>query len=281
MLSMLCVVVVFGAHSLIDWTWYVPGNACVALLCAGWLAGRGELAPAVAGNAASNARAARERRPVRPGAPRRQSAWPQPTYTRMLVAGAVLVAALLAMWSQWQPQRSEEAAQQADAQLEAHRQGAATAAADSAVSRDPLSLGARFTLANVQEQAGERRLARATLERAVRVQPSNPESWLALGRYELGNDAPAAAVGALQAAIYLDPELIAPEAIADGRRKAIETQNDYIQALRAAATQRQAAHAARAATLKSAREAHARAARRARRAARRRSARGSARSGTR
>ena len=25
MLCMLCMVVVFGAHSLIDWTWYVPG----------------------------------------------------------------------------------------------------------------------------------------------------------------------------------------------------------------------------------------------------------------
>ena len=43
MLSMLCLVVVFGIHSLADWTWYVPGNACVALLCAGWLAGRGPL----------------------------------------------------------------------------------------------------------------------------------------------------------------------------------------------------------------------------------------------
>ena len=40
---MLCLVVVFGVHSLVDWTWYVPGNACVALLCAGWLAGRGPL----------------------------------------------------------------------------------------------------------------------------------------------------------------------------------------------------------------------------------------------
>jgi O-antigen ligase/Tfp pilus assembly protein PilF len=278
MLSMLCVVVVFGAHSLIDWTWYVPGNACVALLCAGWLAGRGELAPAAgAGDPAPSARAARERPPASAGALRWPSAWPQPTYTRMAVAGAVVVAALLAMWSQWQPQRSEEAAQQADAQLEAHHQAAATAAADSAVSRDPLSIGALFTLANVQEQSGQQQLARATLERAVRTQPSNPESWLALGRYELQDDDPAAAVGALQAAIYLDPELIAPEAIADGRRKAIETQNDYIQALRAAAAQREA-HAA---TLKSAREARARAARRARRAARRRSARGSARSETR
>ena len=43
MLSMLCLVVVFGVHSLVDWTWYVPGDAFVALLCAGWLAGRGPL----------------------------------------------------------------------------------------------------------------------------------------------------------------------------------------------------------------------------------------------
>jgi tetratricopeptide (TPR) repeat protein len=255
MLSMLCVVVVFGAHSLIDWTWYVPGNACVALLCAGWVAGRGELREAAAGGV-----------------------WSRPSYTRMSVAAAVLVAALLAMWSQWQPQRSEEAAQQADAQLEAHHRGAATAAADSAVSRDPLSIGALFTLANVQQKGGQPRLARATLEHAVRIQPSNPESWLALGRYQLQDGDPAAAVGALQAAIYLDPELIAPEAIADGHRKAIETQNDYIQALRAVAAQKQAA---RAASLKSASEARARAAQRARRIARRRSAPGSARSRTR
>ncbi len=39
MLSMLCLVVVFGVHSFVDWTWYVPGDAFVALLCAGWLAG--------------------------------------------------------------------------------------------------------------------------------------------------------------------------------------------------------------------------------------------------
>ena len=43
LLSMLCLVAVFGVHSFVDWTWYVPGDACVALLCAGWLAGRGPL----------------------------------------------------------------------------------------------------------------------------------------------------------------------------------------------------------------------------------------------
>src|SRR4029077_1766086 len=43
MLTMLAVVVVFGAHSAIDWTCFVPGTPIPALLCAGWLAGRGPL----------------------------------------------------------------------------------------------------------------------------------------------------------------------------------------------------------------------------------------------
>jgi tetratricopeptide (TPR) repeat protein len=222
MLSMLCLVVVFGAHSLIDWTWYVPGNACVALLCAGWLAGRGELVAA----------------PGSPAAWRWPQAWPQPSRTRAAVAGAAVVAALLAMWSQWQPQRSEEAAQQADGQLKAHHEAAALAAADSAVSRDPLSIWALFTLANVHNGAGQPRLAQATLEKAVRIQPSNPQAWLALGRYELQDGDAAAAVGALQAAVYLNPAWISAEAIADGRRTAIETQNDYIQALRSVSESR-------------------------------------------
>ena len=34
------VAVVFGVHSTIDWTWFVPGNVVPALLCAGWVASR-------------------------------------------------------------------------------------------------------------------------------------------------------------------------------------------------------------------------------------------------
>ena len=73
LLSMLCVVIVFGVHSLIDWTWYVPGNACVALLCAGWLAGRGPLAAGVASTTAAPA-GKREQRPQPPPAYREGSA---------------------------------------------------------------------------------------------------------------------------------------------------------------------------------------------------------------
>jgi tetratricopeptide (TPR) repeat protein len=244
MLSLLCVVVVFGAHSLIDWTWYVPGDACVALICAGWLAGRGPLSAGVATSAAgvatgagaegaatsASAGAINGRGPTRPRPLRAGDA-------RTLVAAAAIVAALLAAWSQWQPQRSEDARAQALALL-ATRPVAARAAAETAVSRNPLSVEALFTLAEVQSATGEPAAARATLEHAVRLQPSNPETWLKLGRYDLANDRTRhgreTALKELQAAIFLNPSSISPEAIAQGRREAIEIQNAYVEALRGA-----------------------------------------------
>ncbi|MGA2320075.1 MAG: O-antigen ligase family protein [Solirubrobacteraceae bacterium] len=219
MLSMLCLVVVFGVHSLVDWTWYVPGDACVALLCAGWLAGRGPL-----GAASGEGLASRE-----PGTPGRQSAG----YVRVALAALAIVGALLAVWSESQPQRSVDASQQALAQL-AGDPKAALPEAQTGVARDPLSAQALFVLATVQQANGESAGARATLVRAVRLQPSNPETWLRLGKYELERD-PRAALRELEAGIYLDPESIAPEAIAEGHSEAIEIQNDYIEALRASA----------------------------------------------
>ncbi len=238
MLSMLCLVVVFGVHSFVDWTWYVPGDACVALLCAGWLAGRGPLSAwqgdSPAGRAATvpaGAPAPGERR-LAPGMhmPRSvREAGPM----RVGVAVAVVIAALLAAWSQWQPQRSADASQQALAALSTNPRAAMTKA-QTAVSRDPLSAQALITLATVQQDAGEPALAKATLQRAVRLQPSNPQAWLALARYDLSSE-PAVALKELQAAIYLNPELIAPEAIAPPypNPESVEIYNDYVQALRA------------------------------------------------
>jgi hypothetical protein len=219
MLSMLCLVVVFGAHSLVDWTWYVPGDACVALLCAGWLAGRGELA----GEPRSPEVTAVER-PLRRGRPSR---------TRFALACVAIAAALLAVWTQWQPQRSEEARAQALALLATDPPGALRAA-DSAVSRDPLSVEALFALAGIEQATGSPALAHATLQHAVRLQPSNPETWLTLARYDLKRD-PSSAIHELQASIYLTPESIAPEALASHQREAVEIYNAYIEAIRAEA----------------------------------------------
>jgi hypothetical protein len=249
MLAMLCLVVVFGAHSLIDWTWYVPGNAVVALLCAGWVAGRGPLA--------RGSRGGLQLPTGRPGA--------VPT----AIAAAVLLAALRISWSEWQPQRSEAARNNALGLL-ARNLAAARGAAGGAVSRDPLSAEALFTLAYIQAAGGAQTQARATLSKAVRLQPSNPQTWLTLGRFDLST-APHAALGELRAGIYLDPALISPEALAAGRPEAVQTYNAYIQALRASSAQE---------AVKSASGLPRRAAGASRRAARQRRARRSARSRT-
>ena len=223
MLGMLCLVVVFGVHSTVDWTWFVPGDACVALLCAGWLAGRGPL------NGLANAQPAelrlfslRETGPLRVG-----------------IAAAAVIAALLAAWAQWQPQRSADASQEALA-LSARDPSGARSAAQAAIDYDPLSAEALFTLSTIQQHAGQTALARATLVRAVHLQPSNPQTWQALGEYDLLAAPPVgdstAALNELRAAVYLNPEAVAPLASIEHDPGLLAIQNAYLQALRAAGT---------------------------------------------
>ena len=262
MLSMLCIVVVFGIHSLADWTWYVPGNACVALLCAGWLAGREPLrvveasAAAKAGELAATAPGASGETTLIVRAPGRRLPSAQELRARLHprvlgplrigVAVAIVVGTLLAVWAQWQPQRSVDASQQALSQL-GRDPRAALSSAQTATARDPLSAQALSTLSAVQQAGGKPALARATLQRAVRLQPSNPQTWLTLGEYDLTRN-PAAARHELEAAIYLNPESVSPEAIAQGNPEAIAIENDYVQAVRAAGAQASAATALRRAT---------------------------------
>jgi hypothetical protein len=247
LLTMLCATVVFGVHSLVDWTWYVPGNALVALLFAGWLAGRGPLGQRQEPD--TPAAGAVVPRSLAPGGPDPRSdgrraraglAGRLPPRQDLLrprvgVAIAVILAALIAAWSEWQPQRSEDVRQQALA-LVGSNPGAALSDARAAVDRDPLSAQALFTLAAVQQSSGQPALSQATLQRAVRLQPSNPETWMHLGLYDLTRQ-PRAALSELEAAIYLDPQSIAPESITGPHAlpRSVELQNAYIQALRASA----------------------------------------------
>jgi hypothetical protein len=201
LLSMLCIVIAFGLHSLVDWTWYVPGTAFVGLICAGWLAGRGAIEAPVSASPD-------QWRHLMPN---------RITPLRAAVACATIVAALLAAWSQWQPQRSYEAAQEAPTLPNA---GAALAEAHTAISRDPLSLTAMLTLASVQEAFGYTDQARATRRLAVRRQPANPLAWRVLGEHDLSSD-PHAALAELRAAYYLYPNF--------------QDRNDYVAALNAVA----------------------------------------------
>jgi hypothetical protein len=229
LLAMLCLVIVFGVHSFADWTWYVPGNACVALLCAGWIAGRGPLRATAPDQ--PTAVLPPPRRHLQPGAPSllgRAWAGVRGDPRSLALAVVVLAAALLAAWTEWQPQRSVEESDNALTLLVRNPLAARTAAAR-AVSRDPLSAQALFTLSAVQHASGEAGRARATLQKAVRLQPSNPQTWLTLGEYDRSAK-PRMAVNELRAAVYLDP-------------RSIPIQNAYVEALRATQNLPRTAHA--------------------------------------
>ncbi|MGA2165381.1 MAG: O-antigen ligase family protein [Solirubrobacteraceae bacterium] len=247
LLTLVCVAATFGVHSLVDWTWYVPGVACAALLCAGWVAGRGPLSSvlALAGAPAGLAPDVGDvvaSAPVGPdpggsGDPiSRAPRWRSLTLRdvgplRAGIAAAVVLCALLAAWAEWQPQRSVDASNEALA-LVARNPNAALAAAHTAVSRDPLSAEALLTLAAVQEGAGQSAAAAATYEHAVHLQPSNFHTWQALGEYDLRVGQPAAALQALRATVYLNPEAVAPRADIAENAELLSIQNAYLQALR-------------------------------------------------
>ena len=225
LLTMVCLVATFGIHSFVDWTWYVPGVACAALLCAGWLAGRG---PLLADPRSANLRSPVPARTVRPhlSSLREIDPW------RAVIAAAVVIFALLVAWAQWQPQRSVDASNEALA-LVAHHPTAALKAAHTAVSRNPLSAEALLALAAVQEGAGQPAAAASTYEHAVHLQPSNFHTWQALGEYDLRTGHPQAALEALRATVYLNPEAVAPRASIAENGELLTIQNDYLQALRA------------------------------------------------
>ena len=220
MLTLVVVVLVFAVHSAVDWTWFVPANAAVAVLCAGWVVGRGPL----------RARLEHPDGPPGPEAP----PWPHASRLarigqrvpplRALAVGTVIAIALAAAWTAYQPVRAVHAGDAAFDRLDQGQPEAAADIARIATERNPLSVDPLFELAAIEEATGSTQEAEAALERAVELQPANAEAWRRLGRLRLStlND-PKGALSAFQAAYYLDPQSPA-------------STSDVIEASRAAAT---------------------------------------------
>ena len=98
-----------------------------------------------------------------------------------------------------------------------------------------MSAEALFALAAVQQPPAVPRSRARRLQRAVHLQPSNPQTWTRTRRATTSATDPGAALKELEAAVYLNPESIASEAISGpaAQPESIEIYNDYIQALRA------------------------------------------------
>ena len=191
--TLLAVVVVFGVHSFVDWTWFVPGTTVLALLCAGWLAGRGPT------------RGDRGELLVAPAAatPLRLGLRDRP---RALVALGLVVVTAACAWATYQPVRGAKVADDALAALEAGNVARARTQALRASEIDPLSIEPLFNLAVIESGAGRPAAARAALERAVQLQPQNAKPWLQLAEFAAARDDTKGALAALRPALYLDPK---------------------------------------------------------------------------
>jgi tetratricopeptide (TPR) repeat protein len=189
LLTLATVVLTFGVHSLIDWTWFVPGTALIAVVCAGFVAGRGP-------------------RGV-PGPERTR-----PIGNRVATALALVGVALVAAWTIWQPLRSDQASDAALAALEAGQPNDARVEAQEAHKRNPLALRPLFDLSTIEDAAQRKDLAQKALEEAVRLQPGNPASWSQLANYQLNVlQQPTPAFQSARAALFLDPKSPAAQSL--------------------------------------------------------------------
>lgn len=188
LLTMVTVVVIFAVHSTFDFDWFVPGAMMIALLCAGWVAGRGPHQAELALGRPSLLRL-------------RNDTWIAP-----IAAGAVVIALIVA-WMQWQPLRSYNSYNAAETALGNHKYEVAVADARSAHSENGLDFWPLVWLAYAQFDMHHEQAAYGTIVRAVKLQPSNPETWYQLAYFDFNElDQPKAALKEDERAIFLDPQ---------------------------------------------------------------------------
>ncbi len=179
------IAIVFGLQSTIDWTWFVPGPTAMALVAAGFVAGRAPFGL-----------------PASPVAERTRATAP----SRLLAASGVLVATVLLAWAIWQPEASDRATSDALRLAEAGEVDAALAKTQDAADANPLSSDPLLIQAAIETEAGREDDARASLEQAVLKFPGDPQTWYRLAAFQLGTlDRPVAAAATVQGAIFLDP----------------------------------------------------------------------------
>ena len=201
--------IVYGVQSAIDWTWFVPGPTVMAILLAGYVAGRGPAPQPVGAPSAIIAAAPPHDQLVSlPRLPRFSLRLPPRPHTARLVPAVLVVAvALCAAWAAYQPQRAATANQDALDLLAKNRYAAAVKKADEAQSINPASLAPLWTKASVA--VAQKRLTNAEVDfqSAVFHQPSNPEAYTRLAEFELyRNNRPRKALDIIQGGLYLDPQ---------------------------------------------------------------------------
>lgn len=181
-------VVAYGIQSAIDWTWFIPGLTVMALVAAGFVAGRGPLA--------GSGEVVVPRRP-RPSAP------------RIAAAAGVTVGALLAAWVVWQPVAADRAVARSYELLDAGHPAAALREAESAREHNPYSPQPLYVEAWALADLGRSGDGLSALREAVLEHRRNPEAWVRIATFELNElDSPRTALDMVAVALRLDPHSI-------------------------------------------------------------------------
>jgi hypothetical protein len=186
LVTVLLVPLAFGVQSLLDWTWFIPAPAVMALIAGGYLAGSRAL-----GSEEHGDRPAFRWRPARP---------------RIVAAVATVATAALLAWTIWQPEGSDRATNEALALADHHKFDEAIAKTRDAQDLNPLTPDPLLVRASIDTQAKREKDAHESLERAVVRFPGDPQTWYRLAAFELGTlDAPEQAMKTIKGALYLDP----------------------------------------------------------------------------
>lgn len=184
-IALVMITVLFGIHSLVDWTWYVPGTAAIALLAAGWTFGSFGTPSAAT--------------------PVSEAAASDRTVNALRATGIALVGFAVA-FAIYQPARAAHKVNQGYDLLANGHPNRALAVARDASDIDPTSDKPYYLIAAAQNILGRRQDADGTLADIATKQPANPETWIRLADYRLNVlSNPSDAFDALRPLLFLSP----------------------------------------------------------------------------
>lgn len=196
--------VVYGVQAATDWTWFVPGLTAIALVAAGFVAGRGPLTPSAPPTADASL-----------GADPAVAGRTRPSGAHLGAGAAVAVSAVVCGWAIWQPVAADHAvARSYELVAEGHPVAALREATD-ARDLDPYSVTPFYAAADAFVAIDRPREAIASLRRAADERSRDPEPWLRIATIQLDRGNAGAALAAAEQALRRDPHSTQVIAIRD------------------------------------------------------------------